>query len=114
MRKRPLPLLQLRQTGGFDHLWLSNGEGYREVANARGNVSGITLKVFSDQYGIQFYAGNFIGGPNGKDGVHYEPRSGFALETQKCSEAVNQDAFPSIILKAGEQYHTRTAFVLGV
>ena len=107
-------VLQLRQTGGFDHLWLPNGEGYREVANAKGNISGITLKVFSDQYGIQFYAGNFIGGPNGKDGVHYEPRSGFALETQKCSEAVNQEAFPSIILKAGEKYHTRTAFVLGV
>ena len=107
-------VLQLRQTGGFDHLWLLNGEGYREVANAKGNISGITLKVFSDQYGIQFYAGNFIGGPDGKDGAHYEPRSGFALETQMCSESVNQDAFPSIILRAGEKYHTRTAFVLGV
>ena len=107
-------VLQLRQTGGFDHLWLLNGEGYREVANAKGNISGITLKVFSDQYGIQFYAGNFIAGPDGKDGAHYEPRSGFALETQKCSESLNQDAFPSIILRAGEKYHTRTAFVLGV
>lgn len=107
-------VLQLRQTGGYDHLWVLNGEGYREVANAKGNISGITLKVFSDQYGIQFYAGNFIGGPAGKDGAQYEPRSGFALETQLCSDAVNQDAFPSITLKAGEPYRTRTAFVLGI
>ncbi len=105
---------QLRQTGGFDHLWVLNGEGYRKACCARGNISGIKLTVFTDQYGVQFYAGNFIAGPTGKDGASYEPRSGFSLETQKCSEALNQDAFAPIILRAGERYQTKTSFMLSV
>mgnify|MGYP006203464121 CR=1 FL=1 len=56
--------------------------------------------------------GNFLDGSlTGKNGTVYEHRTGFCLETQHFPDSPNQSAFPSTILRPGETYRSRTAYV---
>ncbi len=105
---------QLQHTGGYDHNFALNGTGLREVAVAAGDQSGITMTVMTDQPGMQFYAGNFIGGPTGKNGHEYHVHEGFALETQHFPNSVNVLAFDSPKLEAGERYSTTTCYTFGI
>ncbi len=105
---------QLQHTGGYDHNFALNGSGLREVARACADHSGITMTVMTDQPGIQFYAGNFISGPAGKNGHSYGPHDGFALETQHFPNSVNVLAFDSPKLAAGERYSTTTCYTFGI
>ena len=76
--------------------------------------SGRVLEVFTTEPGIQFYSGNFLDGSlEGKGGAVYTRRTGFALETQHFPDSPNQPAFPSTILRPGETYRSRTAYVFG-
>ncbi len=113
-RDAAVPCDQLAHTGGFDHNFALDAEGFSEAAYAEADESGITLTVFTDQPGIQFYAGNFISGPVGKGGAHYGVHDGFALETQHFPNAVNTPAFLSPVLRAGEKYDTKTVYKLGL
>jgi len=64
----------------------------------------------STQPGLQVYSGNFLKGQKGKDGKTYAQRSGLCLETQHFPDAVNQPAFPSIILRPGQTYRHAAVF----
>ena len=102
---------QLQQAGGYDHNWVPNGSGLREVAAARGERSGIRMRVFSTQPGLQFYTGNYLGGdPAGKGGAVYRRRCGFCLETQAFPDAPNKPQFPSAALRPGETYRQTTVY----
>lgn len=73
--------------------------------------SGRVLEVETTEPGLQFYSGNFLDGTiTGKGGVVYEHRSGFCLESQHYPDSPNQPAFPSTILRPGEQYRSRTIY----
>ena len=104
---------QLTLGGGYDHCWVLNDQdaGYRSVATAHHPATGRTLEVLTDEPGIQFYTGNFLDGtlpaPNGGT---YAQRSGFCLETQHYPDSPNQPEFPSVTLKPGETYSTKTTF----
>ena len=50
----------------------------------------------------------------GKEGCAYDDRHGFCLESQYCPDAVNNPAFESPILKAGETYRTRTVYQFSI
>ena len=80
------------------------------MAEASGDISGITMEVWSDMPGIQFYAGNFIKTQTGKDGAAYGPRCAFALETQYYPNAMFKTHFPSIVLQAGDIYESKTQY----
>ena len=105
---------QLAHTGGFDHNFALDGSGFRKVAHAEGDVSGITMDVYTDLPGVQFYAGNAISGPVGKGGCDYQKHSGFCLETQYFPNSVNVLAFESPKLQEGEEYSTKTCYVFGI
>lgn len=113
-RDADLPCEQLSFTGGYDHNFAVNGEGMRQAAELFSVESGIVMKVLSDLPGIQFYAGNFLSGPAGKGGAAYPIHGGLALETQYYPNSVNEPAFASPVLKAGERYFTRTVYAFGV
>jgi aldose 1-epimerase len=104
---------QIKLGGGFDHCWVLNDypSGYRSVAKAYHSGTGRTLEVFTDEPGIQFYSGNFLDGtlpaPNG---ATYAKQSGFCLETQHYPDSPNQPNFPSVTLKPGDKYSTKTTF----
>ncbi len=102
---------QLYDTGakGYDHCYALTQREKKETlaAKVREPKSGRTLTVSTDQPGVQIYTGNFLFGQKGKDGKEYKQRSAICLETGGFPDAVNQPAFPSIILQPGQTYrHT--------
>lgn len=103
---------QLQYVGGYDHNFVLNGPmgEYRKFAEAYSEKSGIRMEAFTDCCGVQFYAGNFVTDQTGKDGVSYGKRHGFCLESQYYPNAINQENFPSPLLKAGETYRTKTGY----
>lgn len=102
---------QLKKGRGYDHNWVLSGE---HAASAVGDKSGITLDVYTDLPGIQFYSGNVIGTVNGKGGCTYSNYSGFCLETQQFPNAINVPEYPSVVLKAGETHTCHTEYVFGI
>lgn len=103
---------QLKLTGGYDHNFvLDKEEGKMDwMAKVYCEKTGIHLEAFTDCPAVQFYTGNFIESEQGKNGVVYEKRTGFCLESQHCPNAVNDAHFAQPFLKAGEKYDTRTVF----
>lgn len=105
---------QLKFGGGYDHNFVVDGQGYRIMAEAVSEDTGIHMKAYTDAPAVQFYAGNFIKKQVGKGGCAYDDRHGFCLESQYCPDAVNNPAFESPILKAGETYRTRTVYQFSI
>jgi aldose 1-epimerase len=108
---------QIRFGGGYDHNFVLNrsDSGLTHAARVVEPTTGRTLDVYTDQPGLQFYSGNFLDGSiMGKGGHVYGHRFGFCLETQHFPDSPNEAAFPSTILRPGEEYRTRTVFAFGV
>ena len=102
---------------GYDHNWLlnTNGDINAVAATLYDPTSGIQMTIYTDQPGVQFYAGNFLDGSfMGKKGVAYPLRSGLCFETQHYPDSPNQPAFPSTTLRPGETYTTSTIYQFGV
>lgn len=111
VRKQEHPMFSA--TDGFDSCYVLNGNGMRACAWVREPVSGRELTVYTDQPGLQFYSGQGLD-CQGKGGVHYGAYAGLALETQHYPDSINQPAFPSTALKAGDVYRTKTIYQFGL
>lgn len=99
----------LQYGSGYDHNWCLNGSGFRKVAELRGNERAV--EVWTDQPGLQFYAGNFIDGEwKMKGGKRMVRRGWLALETQHYPNSPNRPDFPSTILHPGEKYRSTTEY----
>lgn len=72
--------------------------------------SGRRLEVFTQEPGVQFYTGNFLDGRHASRGQTYSRRSGFCLEPQHHPDAINQAAFPSVVLLPDDVYSSQTRF----
>lgn len=73
--------------------------------------TGRVLRVLTTEPGIQLYTGNFLSGKDrGKGGAVYPQYGAFCLETQFFPDSPNQKAFPSIVLKPGEEYRHTTIY----
>lgn len=97
--------------GGYDHNWCLNNNGkFAKVIEMSSDVSGITMEVYTDLPGVQIYSGNYLSEEKGKDGIVYHQRQGICFETQHYPDAINHDNFPSPVVKAGEEYRTRTVY----
>ena len=108
---------QLKWGAGYDHNWILSGaaeNGLRRAAYAEGDRSGITLTVFTDMPGLQFYSGNFLDGTIGKGGISYGRRSSFALETQYFPNSPAHPEFPQPLLKKGTSWQSATIFQAGI
>ncbi|WP_435272235.1 aldose epimerase family protein [Streptomyces parvulus] len=103
---------QLVTAKGFDHNWvLDKGvtERPEHVATLRDPASGRTLRIATDQPGLQFYSGNFLDGTlTGTGGALYRQGDALCLETQHFPDSPNQPSFPSTVLRPGETYRTST------
>lgn len=103
---------QLRIGKGYDHNWVVDDfdGNIRKVAEVMEETSGRTMEVYTNQPGIQFYAGNCIGEHIGKAGVTYGKRSGLALETQVFPNSINQENFPNAVYGPGKDYDATTIY----
>ncbi|WEO97628.1 aldose epimerase family protein [Streptomyces sp. FXJ1.172] len=103
---------QLVTAKGYDHNFvLDKGVTAQpeHVVTLRDPGSGRTLKIFTDQPGVQFYSGNFLDGTLvGPSGHTYRQGDGLALETQHFPDSPNEPKFPSTVLRPGRTYRTTT------
>jgi len=94
--------------GGYDHNFVLRYEEGKVFLAARlyEPKSGRVMEIFTDQPGLQFYAGNFLDGTiKGKYGIVYGKNWGLCLETQKFPDSPNHPDWPSPILRPGQTYH---------
>ncbi len=103
---------QLRYGKGYDHNFVLNKkESFSSAAKALGNISGISVEVFTTEPGMQLYTGNVMKGENMLDGGYRDEQfHAFCMETQHFPDSPNQTSFPNTILRPGEIYQTKTVF----
>ena len=112
------PFTQLVYGGGYDHNWILNAAGdiNKVAAKVVSPTSGIVMEVYTNEPGLQFYAGNSMtkAGDKGKLGVVYPHRGALCLETQHYPDSPNQPAFPSVVLRPGEKYTSECIYKFSV
>jgi aldose 1-epimerase len=99
--------------GGYDHNFVLDSGGGKLALAARAHEpkSGRTLEVLTTEPGVQLYNGIGLDGKLiGHAGTPYVKFGGFCLETQHFPDAINQPAFPSVVLRPGATYQTTTVF----
>ena len=109
--------VQLKNGNGYDHNWVLNAKGdiNRRAASLKSQKTGIVLDVYTNEPGVQVYAGNFLDGSlTGKKGITYNQRASVCLETQKYPDTPNKPEWPSAVLRPGEKYTSRCIFKFSV
>ncbi len=109
--------VQLKNGNGYDHNWVLNAKGdiNRKAASLKSPKTGIVLDVYTNEPGVQVYAGNFLDGSlTGKKGIAYNQRASVCLETQKYPDTPNKPEWPSAVLRPGEKYMSRCIFKFSV
>lgn len=96
--------------GTYDHNFVVNGMGLREAAILQSKESGIRVTCFTDQPGIQIYVAANPSDFTGKYGDFYPAQASVCLETQHYPDSIHHENFPSIVLKAGESFRSKTLY----
>jgi aldose 1-epimerase len=104
---------------GFDHNWVLDSpkpnQALALAATLTDLSAGRTLDIWTDQPGIQFYAGNFLDGTlYGTSNRAYRQSDGLALETQHYPDSPNHPDFPSTVLAPGATYASTTIYEFAV
>ncbi len=99
--------------GGYDHCYvIDRGRGASQsiCAWATSEKTGISMKLYTTQPGLQLYTANFLHDcPSpGKGGVPMKKYGGFALEPQHYPCSPSHPEFPSTVLKAGKVFRATT------
>lgn len=95
---------------GYDNNFVITGDASDPVATVVAPKSGITMEVYTDLPGIQFYTGNFLSGyvfPGTEEGGLY---SGLCLETQYFPNSLRYPHYAQPILAAGEVFLSETEY----
>lgn len=104
--------LESTSARGYDHNYVLSGRRSEPAlaARVRHPASGRAVEVWTDRPCMQVYSGNLISPTTGKLGAPYAVHSGLCLEAQGYPDAVNNPAFESIVVKAGDVYRATTIF----
>jgi aldose 1-epimerase len=101
------------QPGGYDHNYVIDATKPGEptlAAELRDPASGRTMRVLTDQPGVQLYTGNGLKDLPGRAGAKYGPQAGLCLETQRFPDSPNHPEFPSCVLRPGETFRSTTIY----
>ena len=104
---------QLHNGKGYDHNWVLDTQGDKTVLAAELYCpeTGIVLKEYTNEPGVQVYVGNFLDGTvTGKRGVTYNFRTAVCLETQHYPDTPNKPEWPTAVLRPGETYNSFCRF----
>ena len=103
--------------GGYDHNFVldGGGQGLALAARVYEPKTGRIMEVHTTEPGVQLYTGNFLDGSlTSISGLVCRQHAGFCLETQHFPDAVHHPNFPSVILREGQVYQTKTSFKFSV
>lgn len=104
---------QLILSNGYDHSFVLEAvhtPALKHAAVVKEPVSGRQLEVYTTEPSVHLYTANYLQNVRGKNGITYNARCGFCLETHHFPDAPNHPHFPSTVLKAGEEYSSTTVF----
>ena len=110
-RAAEYPLMVVKN--GYDFNFRVDGQGMRVHAILRSPASGRVMHVCSTEPCIQLYTGQHFN-TTGHGGRHYPCMAGLALETQHHPDAIHHANFPSVVLRAGEEFVSDTVYSFGV
>ncbi|WP_322937340.1 aldose epimerase family protein [Nocardioides bizhenqiangii] len=103
---------QVVQAAGIDHNLVVDGAGWRPVAVLSAPRTATRMELWSDQGCLQVYTGNFLDGTQvSRDGRLLRQGDGIALEPQLAPDTPNHPEWPSAVLRPGELYRSRMAWV---
>ena len=109
---------QLRFGNGYDHTYLLNKNAPGEYSFAgicESPKTGIKMEIYTTEPGLQLYTGNWMTGNfAGKQGKHYPRRSAVCFETQHYPDSINKPDYPTIILRPGELFESRTTYKFSI
>lgn len=111
------PDTQLQYGPGYDHNWVINKPAGKLdlMARVHDPKTGRVLEVWSDELGLQFYAGNFLDGTiTGKGGAVYQRRNGFCMEPQHYPDSPNKPSFPTVVLRPGQTFKNTIIYKFSV
>ncbi len=99
--------------GGYDHCYVidrARGSSQSICAWATSDKTGVSMKLYTTQPGIQLYTGNFLQDcpVPGKGGRALIKHGGFALETQHYPCSPSHPEFPTTVLRAGKVFRATT------
>lgn len=109
--------VQLANGNGYDHNFVLNTDGDISIpaATLSDSSTGITLTVYTNEPGLQVYAGNFLDGSVvGKHGIAYNQRTAICLETQHFPDSPNKPDWKSVVLRPGEKYQSTCIYRFSV
>lgn len=89
----------------------ANGSSLNFAARLSDEISGRKMDIYTNQPSVQVYNGYFMDGTDiGKNATPYYASAGIAIETQGYPDALNQPAFPSILIDNSHPYSHITEF----
>jgi len=116
--------------GGYDNAWVfkdwnKTNRTEQALVEVSSSLTGIGLRMFTDQPSVQIYSGNFLNGTDpelriprkrsqsfGTEPQYYQWRGAFTLEAQHYPDSLHHNSFPTIILKKGDVYTQDTTYQL--
>ena len=115
------PHPQLIIGNGYDHNFVLGKFGQlkkpalKKAAKVVERTTGRILEVLTTEPSLQFYTANWLDGSLiGHQGIAYQKRCAFCLETQHFPDSPNQPDFPSTVLLPGAVYDSTTVYRFSV
>lgn len=109
---------QLHFGKGYDHNFVLNKNSEDEYTYAGYCLSpqtGIKMDIYTSEPGMQVYTGNWMTGNfAGKLGKRYPARSAVCFETQHYPDSIHQPNYPSVVLRPGETFDSRTTYTFSL
>lgn len=94
---------------GYDHPFLLNTNNDREIV-LEDEDSGRRLIIETDQPSVVIYSGNQLQDHYKIGNVQSRKYLGLCLEVQGLPDAINHDHFPSVVLREGETYRSKSTY----
>lgn len=105
---------QLQYGNGFDHNYVCKKQfdsTLKCIAKVHEPTTGRRMTVYTDQPGVQFYSGQYVGSDTlNKQQALYSQHQGLCLETQHFPDSPNNQNFPAITLSPEQTYRSKTIY----
>ncbi|WP_029904964.1 aldose epimerase family protein [Prevotella sp. 10(H)] len=102
---------------GYDHtMVLDKKDGECDLAvECYSPKTGIKMDISTTEPGVQIYTGNWMSGNfEGKHGHRYPMRAAVCFETQHFPDSINKPEYPSVILRTGETFKSKSIYAFSV
>lgn len=108
---------------GYDHCYCVDQSDLNQVASTDtcrmynvatlcDEISGRRMRIQSSEPGVQLYTGNFLS-KNIEDKPHVQ-HNAVCLETQHYPNSINEPEFPSVVLKPGGVFKSKTVHIFDI